>query len=512
MIRGLLAAVLLPLIAHAQEQAVFRVDTTVHQVDAVVTDRHDRVVSDLEARDFEIVMEKKHTRAVDYSSFVPLTGPQPASAATADGRPVAEELRRTFVFVISCPTLDVDFGDSRGASEAAMRIRAAAARGNYSAAEMLTHFVRKRMEPGDLVEVLKVDQDVGVLAQPTHDKDALFAAIAEMRARPVMQSVFVRLARPRPVLAPLMHQNLQAIRIARAAVDQLAGLPGRRTVILAAIFMLPNHPRVLEGQTVAAAMGELADCANKAGVTVHTISLAGMEGAGALHSTDNLYRVAAETGGTVTENNHDFNGVLDRIAELNRGYYLLGYRLEEGEIPGKIKVRVKRPGLRVHARSTALEAAAGKPLVATANDLRAALTSPVALRDIPVSLDAEPAGPAGKGTAARLRYALKVGLDNVEPGPVAGGQGFVLDIVIGVAGPDGQWLKLESNTHHFRLANSSGQPPRPPLAKTYEIEVDKPGYYQLRALVRDTRTNRAGTAARFITVPAADPKHRASRD
>lgn len=508
----LLTVLFLSFLAPAQQpresDPVFKVDATVFQVDAVVTDAKGQVVSDLEARDFEVV-EKGKSRAVDYCSFIPLTGDRAALGPKSDGRLLPEELRRSFVFVISIPSIDIDLG-----GEATANFRAAALRGGVDSVDMMTHFVENRMQPGDLVGMVKVDQASGLLAQLTNDRTALKGALAKMRAEPIARdapSIFIRTT-PSITFTELGQQNLRAIRTARTAVDLLAGLPGRKTVILAARFMLPNNPRIPEGQMVSAAMGELAQRANQAGVTIHTISLSGMQ-RDMFGNTDALFRAASETGGTLTENNHAFNSVVDRIEALNRGYYLLGYRLPEnaGE-PGKIKVRVKRSGLDVRARSSALgQGQAADKIPDPRRKVAAALLSPLALRDLPVSMAIEPPPPAGRGTKARLRYSLEIDTDKVDIGRLEGGEhGFILEITTGLAGPDGNWVKLETNTHYFRAPANIPASGRTPVTKSYEIEVDKSGYYQVRALVRDKRSNRAGNAARLFNVPAATGKQTAS--
>jgi hypothetical protein len=43
--------------------------------------------------------------------------------------------------------------------------------------------------------------------------------------------------------------------------------------------------------------------------------------------------------------------------------------------------------------------------------------------------------------------------------------------------------------------------PRPRLGQVCHAGVERPGRYRVRAPVRDNRTNPAGTAPRFVTVP-----------
>jgi VWFA-related protein len=506
-----------PLFAQPQEpprsqpEPVFRTGTTVLQVDAVVTDKKGRLVTGLTASDFEIV-ENKITHAVDYCSFVPLDQ-APATPQAGDHRLLPEELRRTFVFVVSCPRITLDPQlDTTG--EAASRLFAALVNGVRDSAATIEHFVNNRMAPGDLAEVLRVDEQTSVLAQPTNDRRALLAAADRLRSQPMPPGpgVDIRKLTRSIDFTDLEHQNIRAIHMVGDVVDQISSLPGRKVVVLLARFMLPNHPRLPEGQRVHAKMGEVAERANKAGVTVHSVAIAGLDRAGGVpDSADALHRVSSETGGTLTENDNDLNAAVDRITELNRGYYLLGYRVDDSASVRRerIKIRVKQQGLKVYARTSTLDRtllAAPKP-GGTRTQMAGAFASPLAVRDLAIAIEA--AAPLEKSARTSLQYKLNIGLQGVSLREVArGDQGFVFEIVMGLAGPDGKWIKLESNVHHYRVAKGRETSFGDKITRSYTVDIDQPGYYQVRALVRDTATNRLGTAAHLIEVQQAPRKRR----
>lgn len=523
-------AALAPLFAQPQQQLppgdlpVFKVDTMVLQVDAVVTDRNGGVVKDLEAKDFEIV-EKGRTRRVDYCSYVPLAPPEtiPASAP----RPLLpEEVRRTFVFVVSAPFLRLDIDEipveTRRGRRAPPRRPAGfagdAAMAARDAADLIARFLNQHMRPGDLVEILKVDQDAGILAQPTNDKDALLAAVEKLRSDPLgggAPAVALRLRAPlsrsgSPLdVTSLMQQNLRVVGTVDRALDRIAGLPGRKAIVMATRYTLPNTPAFPEGQTVAAAFAKVAERANQVGVTIHAISLAGMEKSTfAPEGPDSPALAARETGGTVFENNNDFAAAVDHVDELNRGYYLLGYRVEDADrSPERIKVRVRRRGTAVWARSAALSQGvsfSGKTLE-TASEALAAFSAPVGLRDLPVDLATGPVSPSSNGPGARLKYTLDIDLSGIELAPVAtGDKGFVLEVAMGLAGPSGEWVKFDSSTHHFRVLPGRELPKS--VKREYDLELARPGYYQIRVLVRDRHSKRAGTAAKFVVFAPPDAK------
>jgi VWFA-related protein len=65
--------------------------------------------------------------------------------------------------------------------------------------------------------------------------------------------------------------------------------------------------------------------------------------------------VAEQTGGILIANTNDLSGAIGRALDDQRGYYLLGYQAPDGATTtgwdqNRIKVQVKRRGLRVRAR------------------------------------------------------------------------------------------------------------------------------------------------------------------
>ena len=350
-----------------------------------------------------------------------------------------------------------------------------------------------------------------MLFRSTNDRDAILAAVGKMRSDPltsgapaVVLRFFTQGSRAgHPDLVPLMEQNLRVVRTLERAVEQIAGLPGRKSVVLATRYTLPNNGAYPEGQRVAEAFAKAAARANQAGVTVHAISLAGMEKGAAPEGLDSPALVAQETGGAVFENSHDYAAAVKRVDELNGGYYLLGYRVEDTDKPPeRITVRTKRRGTSVQARRAALGSGvsfSGQALE-TAGEMMAALSAPVGLRDLPVDLEAGPVTPLPGGSVASVHYTLDIGLGGVEPAPVStGDKGFVLEVTMGLAGPSGEWVKFDSSVHHFRVLPGREMPKS--VERAYDVLVERPGHYQIRVLVRDRHSKRAGTAAKFVVVP-----------
>jgi hypothetical protein len=97
-----------------EEDEVVRVRSNLVQADAVVLDGRGRQVTDLQASDFEIV-EDGNARRPEYSQYVPADGGAPPPNAP-DGRLAANEVRRSMVFVVANPVIEVKnnfFSDER---------------------------------------------------------------------------------------------------------------------------------------------------------------------------------------------------------------------------------------------------------------------------------------------------------------------------------------------------------------------------------------------------------------
>ena len=143
---------------------------------------------------------------------------------------------------------------------------------------------------------------------------------------------------------------------------------------------------------------------------------------GALHelrlSQESLMSLSEETGGLAIVNAGDVVGGLGRVVLDNSRYYLLGYYSDSTKWSRKflkIDVRVKRSGLSVRARRgftppdprATAKAREAEVKAGTSPALRAALSKPVPIGDLPLRLFAAPF----KGTAANGSLLLALEID-----------------------------------------------------------------------------------------------------
>ncbi|HLL74126.1 MAG TPA: VWA domain-containing protein, partial [Pyrinomonadaceae bacterium] len=387
--------------AEADEDEVVRITTNLVQVDAVVIDKDGKQVTDLRPEDFE-VSEDGRPQAITNFSYIdtepaaarPAPPARPGEAAPAPAGPARrEQVRRTIAIVVD--DLGMAFQNVAPARRA------------------LRAFIDDRVQPGDLVAVIRTGGEVGALQQFTTDKRQMRAAVERVRWNPCSRR---GIGGDLTDFLPLCSSGSE-----RASLNALAftvrgmrELPGRKSLIIFS-DSLPIHERDINeiatsglpggGPTqppasrnpaidtverspemrradrnrVTDPLRELGDAAVRASVVIYAIDTRGLQWLG-LTAADNTSGMTPQgisdlmsarsrddfegregpallteqTGGFLVRNSNDIPRALGRIMEDLRGYYLLGYR-PRGETFDRrfhrISVRVKnRPGLSVRSR------------------------------------------------------------------------------------------------------------------------------------------------------------------
>ncbi|MCM3869318.1 MAG: VWA domain-containing protein [Pyrinomonadaceae bacterium] len=157
---------------------VVRITTRLVQTDVVVTDKNDKIVSDLGLADFELYDNGKK-QDLNFIEFVSATtgrrveGNKPSSApltpagvpltSEIDGQPgiSAKDVKRVVAFVVDDLTIPVqDINPVRN---------------------LLLDFVNNKMRDGDLVAIVRVIGGKGLLQQLTSDRQLLRRAIAAIQ-------------------------------------------------------------------------------------------------------------------------------------------------------------------------------------------------------------------------------------------------------------------------------------------------------------------------------------------
>ncbi|MBA2340958.1 MAG: VWA domain-containing protein [Pyrinomonadaceae bacterium] len=543
---------------------VVRISTNLVQVDAVVTDRDGKQVTDLRADEFEIREDNRPQTITNFSYVSIESPPAPASTTTAkdsparrDAPPVPpralrpEQVRRTITLVVD--DLGLSFESTHFVRQA------------------LRKYVDEQMAANDLVAIIRTSAGIGALQQFTSDKRQLYAAIERVRWYPNGRggiSAFAPISSLDEAGRTAGDSNgestdsdLQRRNREREDVDTfredifavgtlgalnfivrgLRELPGRKAVVMFSDgFRLFNrvggagesNTRILES------LRRLTDLANRASVVIYTIDSRGLQTLGLTAADDTsglsasrleerlterrnelfdtqegLNYLAQQTGGIAVRNNNDLSGGIQRALNDQKGYYLIGYRPDEStfdpatgrrryhKLTGKIK---NRPDLRVRMRSgfygfTDTEA---RPTRRTRGEqLIAALTSPFSSGGVPLRLTLL-FGNAQQG-GSFMRSLLHIDGSKLSFMEEADGwRKTVIDVMAITFGDNGQVIDEVNRTETIRARGNAYQSLlRDGFVYMINVPVKKPGAYQLRVAVRDSATERTGSASQFIEVP-----------
>lgn len=540
----------------AEDEEVVRITTNLIQVDATVTDKDGRQVTDLRADEFEI-LENGQEQTITNFSYVPLApvAAKPTTPPDKNAPPVPparlrpEQVQRTIALVID--DLNLSF-------ESINYVRGA-----------LKKFVDEQVQPGDLVAIIRTGGSIGTLQQFTSDKRQLYAAIERVRWNRLGRAGLSAVAPleldggiggqtsgdvPDSIEKTDANEELDQLRedifstgtlgALNHIVLGLKELPGRKSIMLVSdgLTLFSRHGI---NQRLLAAMRRLTAVANRASVVVYTMDARGLQGLGltAVDSVGGAMRsqisdgqvvnpveqsllnrrldfreaqsgldyLAQETGGLAYRNNNDLSAGLKQILDDQQGYYLIGYRPDEKTFDPKrarfnqLKIKVKRPGLKVRYRSgffgvtdEQLRPAAPRE---RAQQLARAIASPFGSGDIGLRLTTLFANDAQNGSF--MRSLLHVDSRNLTFKEEADGwHKFTFDVMAVTFGDNGVVVDEVSRTHTVRVR---GETHRRIMQNGFDynlvVPIKKAGAYQLRAALRDSATERVGSASQFVEVP-----------
>jgi VWFA-related protein len=543
---------------------VVRVTTNLVQVDAVVTDKNGKPVTDLHAEDFEI-LEDGRAQPITNFAYVP-TESRLAETAQSDkadkrnGPPVPsaplsrDKVRRTIVLAV----------DTLGISYQSMQLLKPA----------LRRFVEQQMQPGDQILFFRTGGGTGYL---TSNKQQLLYSIDHLQWQCMNRMGLTVFRRPECFSMTIgLSYTLDSLIY---LTQGLKALPGRKTMLLfsdsfevlasptfgekneRATISIENQQDKFDEMTEAANrltgasdgsdtrehILRLVDTANQSSTVIYTVDPRGLvvtsptamdsgrdarivgpspvndirygnlldrRSATIWETQTGLQYLAHETGGLAIINNNDIGNGLDRIMSDLTGYYLIGYRPSDATFPKsgervpyhKLKLRVLRPGLQVRSRKgfygkTDLEKPK-KTAVPKPMELQvvAAVESPFTATDLRLRLTALFAN-GDKGSVIHLMLYLDA--RDLTFGTTADGwQQAVINVMASIYGEDGLIADYLTRSETIRARGRTlANIKRNGLMYDLFIPAKKPGAYQVRAAVRDAATERMGSAFQFVAVP-----------
>ena len=220
--------------------------------------------------------------------------------------------------------------------------------------------------------------------------------------------------------------------------------------------------------------------------------------------------VSTESGGFVVRNTNDLNAGVQKIATETQAYYLLGYMPTNVARDGKFrKIQVKLAdgrGLQVRARK-GYYAPSDAPRTADKRGIdpvvQGALDSPWAQDGIPLRMtdyvgDEKALGKAG------VQIATDIDVNAIDFEQKDGRSLAELQFLLVVAHREsGEYFRYDQGVNMKLQPSTRERLSRTWYPVTREFEL-KPGDYQAKIVVRDTRSGRVGTVMHEFEVPPLD--------
>ena len=481
---------------------VFRVSGDLVQVDAVVTDSKGRQVAALRPVDFEI-LEDQAPRPVTSLSYVAVSPQSP----------------RTIVFIAdNCDT------HSGFLNQAGM-------------GALLSYFVDQRMGPRDLVAIMPSAEGASVEQQLTRDKALLHRAIARTDT---IHRVQLGLLDRHPAF-----NGLASLAAISAAIDGLAALPGRKSIVLVSGFLgWREHKQ-------SAALPEFVARANRAGVTVYVLNPGNWTGPTGLGSYERLVEATGgiefhATYGAERSRGGGRQGIdsrtglsplalewanrttgflkagLDKILDHMSGYYLIGYKPSHADAPAAgpqsqsanaafhtIAIKVRGRGLTVRSRSgysrdaDAPDAKAADP---RGEALQAALGSPLAGGALRVRMTPFYSA-ADKDPATGLRQVTVQATAAIDPRDLKfedrpdGSKAAVVAVLAEVFGAGSEATRSAKTCAMTVPAAEFGQIASRTLLCAADLILEHPGSHMLRLAAIDHGSGAVGSAYALVVSP-----------
>lgn len=540
----------------AEEDDVVKISTTLIQVDVTVTDKNGNVVKDLQPADFEVYENGKRQEITNFS-FVSVDSATKQTLVKSKEKdklliplpPVAikpEQVRRTIALVV----------DDLGLSfESVYQVRRALRKfiDEQMQPNDLVAVVRTGSGMGALQQFTSDKRQLYAAIENVKwnaQGRAGISAFAPLEATPLEQAQSgdegdaseEDLAEEQKAIQDFesFREDLFSVGTLGAInfiVKGMRELPGRKSIMLFSdgfAICPPDNPercsRILDS------VRKLTDLANRAAVVIYSFDARGLPTTG-LTAADNTNGVSAErvrgidsersaqlfetreglaylsneTGGRSFFNSNDMNIGLGKALEDQKGYYLLGYQPDEESFDpktrryNKLQIKVVRKGASVRYRSGFFgvsDEQIKKPVNQTVSEqLISALASPFGVNDISLHLNTLYGNSVKQGDFVTSFLHINARDLKFTDG-ADGSKKTVFDVLAVSFGADGAPGEQIAKTYTFAVKNAAYQKLlNEGFVYYFTFPVKKPGAYQYRVAIRDTQTQRIGSANQFIEVP-----------
>jgi VWFA-related protein len=546
------------------QEDVVRITTALVQTDVVVTDKSDRIVPDLKLGDFELY-ENGKKQDIKFMEFVGVDtgrrteGERPTALPAGAEIPrdlSAKELKRVVAFVID--DLTIPFADMATVRQLLLDfvnnemqegdlvaiIRTIGGKG------LLQQFTSDKQLLRRAIAQLNVSTNPYMAYNnPAQDR---FTSTPTPSGAPAdggeSNNNFEELgltnqSDPNDEFQRL-YRGLMSLTTANFVINSLKEIPGRKSLVIVSggipIFETANNGSAFSNLSYL--LNQLSDNAVRAGVVINTMDPRGLKASMGVASfvdtpaksalggapdpnfgrgggSDEMFglplagaaehlglsTVAETTGGISVVNTNNFKGGLDKVLARSQGYYILAYTPADkfDNKFRKLEIKVKRDGAHIYAhRGYVAREERGETGPRTKEQsIAAAVTSPISKRDIDVSanLDLKPSTTRG-GNQLDIHLLIDPSKLNFTQSPDGRYQtsfdvvGFVYDQMGRVRGGFSETVNTNLAPESYREALKTGL--------TYSASTQlPPGYFQVRAAVREASTGNVGTISRYLEIP-----------
>lgn len=539
-----------------QEQDIIRISTQLVQTNVVVVDKNEQIVPDLKLDDFELY-DNGRKQDLKFMEFVSIdTGRRTEGTAprttprieTESSGIAAKDLKRVIAFVIddlTIPDADVatvrdlllDFVNNKMQDgDLVAIVRTVGGKGllqqftgdrqllrrSIAQLNVITHALKAdNRDPSGFTTIPTPVGGEGVDLSETGTED---------------------ISGPEDDVNRLF-RGLSALTTANFIIDSLRSIPGYKNLFIIS-GGIPIFETVSSGTSysnVSYLLNRLADNAIRSGVAVNTLDPRGLKAtpgvvgfnetpAGSGLSGEDptfgrggaqnqmvfgnplaggaehlgLSTVAETTGGVSIINTNNFKGALDKVLARSRGYYTLAYTPSEkfDNKFHKIEVKLKRSGLKTYTQTGYVAREEGKSNAAVTKEeqIAAAARSPLARRDIDVTptvmLKMQPTKVSVVDIhmlidAQKLHFTQNAEGKYETTFDVVG---FVFDQLGKLRGGFSDTVKSNLTGDNYQRALREGL--------TYQATTElPPGYFQVRAVVREESSGSVGTFSKYLEIP-----------
>ncbi len=518
-------------------------------LDVVVTDKKNRIVSDLKEEDFTVFEDNVPQKVTSFAARSSAPVRAGGTQQTAGAKPAS------MIFLLEFTTTE---------PENQKRVYEAAAR-----------FVEKSLGPDDYVAVFYLGTDFRLLQEFTNDKNRLLAvlgrrdtgglsrtqtATSSQPARTTAEATTIQAVNRSLAATGAAAGNAQAMTEASAGrviagVSTMGSAINQRTTrdILTVLEGISRAVEPLEGRKTLVLFSQgfvvgpqqepevqrAINTVNKANVAVYTVDASGLSGssdyptrldvfsaesgasrieasggesvfdkartAGGETRESSLRYLAVSTGGLPFRNMNDLTVSLNRVLQDMRSYYVLGYIPANQNPDGKfrtIRVELKKPGLLARTRSGYMATSSParlEPLSAEENQLLTAARSSASTLPFDVSLAQFPAG------AQRFRVPVTFEIPSRAIQFNQAGEkhaasllivGLIRDQEGNIVTRVGAPVNMSATTEEYKVLEKGS------VSFTNTIELP-PGQYSFEAFVRDQ--NSAKGSVRDYSLQLASP-------